>query len=760
MKNKVLQLIKEMNLAIFNENDLVDKQIIVLYPGTFNPMALHHKEEYDRLCRKFGSDSVYIVTDDMQDAIRKPLTFAEKNAIMKRHNVKNVIKTTNPYNPLELLEDFDPTHTIVIYAVGKDNIGKLNQFKRLTKYNKASNLPYKDIQNPYLYYIITNHVVYNIPSFGQMNQENIQKALGDRTAKLTELKSRFISIFGWFDAQIFNTVVARMNIKRGEMIEVQKKKKGELRPLHMITRKFWNKVFESVITEEIIAYHRSPKQFYKFDMSNASVNSNRQEYGYGLYFSDNIPHEEYGDYLYKVKLFKEKKEYVLIDTKNPVKENIVNKIVEAIKGYGKNSDEVVKFAYSGWLFYKTLSRILGGDKYASLFLFNNGVDGLKRRISNNWNDYILFNDDSINIEDIKYDKVFESVITEEVEQINEVATLPTGLLKEIEPVAIELFKKLADLIRLDSSFDGFKRILVSKTESGLEDQQYITSIVNRWMKNEDYIKKYGEQFFNSIKLQSVDIELGGSLDAKFPEITKVLQYCLKNGKGNKNAGFSLEIEHLLDNDFDSEYELNNKINYTQFYSELTQFSTFNDEFSGGASMGVSAGNFLHKMESTIYFTFEFVPFFVKIQLAKRGSIETSVDSIIQEFVKKVFLPSIAHELIHYVQRVKEFSNSFAIKPTKYNRLPQDDPNFWKTYLSDTMEIGAHAEEFVEQMRANFPMETDKSILKMLQYNKIPLGASDALKKYYNAFFKEMGNSPNDPVKKRFIKTVYQIIDKS
>lgn len=758
MKNKVLQLIKEMNLAIFNENDLVDKQIIVLYPGTFNPMALHHKEEYDRLCRKFGADSVYIVTDDMQDAIRKPLTFAEKNAIMKRHNVKNVIKTTNPYNPLELLEDFDPTHTIVIYAVGKDNIGKLNEFKRLTKYNKASNLPYKDIQNPYLYYIITNHVVYNIPSFGQMNQENIQKALGDRTAKLTELKSRFISIFGWFDAQIFNTVVARMNIKRGEMIEVQKKEK-ELKPLHMITRKFWNKVFESVITEEIIAYHRSPKQFYKFDMSNASVNSNRQEYGYGLYFSDNIPHEEYGDYLYKVKLFKEKKEYVLIDTKNPVEEDIVNKIVEAIKGYGKNSDEVVKFAYSGWLFYKTLSRILGGDKYTSLFLFNNGVDGLKRRISNNWNDYILFNDDSITIEDIKYDKVFESVITEEVEQINEVATLPTGLLNEIEPVAIELFKGIADLIRLDSSFLGFKRILLPKVKSGFEDAEYITAVVNRWIKNEDYVKQYGNKFFNGIKLQSVEIEIEGGLDSKFSEISKVVQYCFKNNKDIENAGIALEIEHLLDPDFDSEYELNNKINYTKFHSELTQFSTFSDEFAGGAALG-SSTNFLDKAQFIIYFTFEFIPFFIKIQLAKRGAIETSVDTIIQEFVKKVFLPTIAHELIHYVQRVKEFSNSQTIHRASYNRLPQDDPNYWKTYLSDTMEIGAHAEEFVEQMRANFPMETDKSILKMLQYNKIPLGTSDALKKYYNAFFKEMGNSPNDPVKKRFIKTVYQIIDKS
>jgi hypothetical protein len=758
MKNKVLQLIKEMNLAIFNENDLVDKQIIVLYPGTFNPMALHHKEEYDRLCRRFGSENVYIVTDDMQDAIRKPLTFAEKNAIMKRHNVKNVIKTTNPYNPLELLEDFDPTHTVVIYAVGKDNIGKLNEFKRLTKYNKASNLPYKDIQNPYLYYVITNHVVYNIPSFGQMNQENIQKALGDKTAKLTELKSRFISIFGWFDAQIFNTVVARMNVKRGEMIEVKKKNKGELRPLHMITRKFWDKVFESVITEEIIAYHRSPKQFYKFNMSNISTSGIRQHYGYGLYFSSIIPTEEYGDYLYTVKLSK----IFLLDGNKPVEEKIVNKIVEALKEYDKKYDEVIKFAYSGFLFYKTLSRILGGDKNASSFLSNNGIDGLKRDnggISKNWYDYILFNDDSITIEDIKYDKVYESVITEEVEQINEVATLPTGLLKEIEPVAIELFKEIADLIRLDSSFLGFKRILLPRVKSGLENEQYITSIVNRWIKNEDYVKKYGDKFFNGIKLRSVNLEVAGGFDNKFSEITKVLQYCFKNNKDEENAGIALEIEHLLDTDFDSEYELNNKINYTKFNSEFKQFSTNSDEFSGGAALG-SSTNFLDKATFIIYFTFEFVPFFVKIQLAKRGTLETSVDTIIQEFVKKVFLPTIAHELIHYVQRVKEFSNSQTIHPASYNRLPQNDPNFWKTYLSDTMEIGAHAEEFVEQMRSNFPMETDKSILKMLQYNEIPLDASDALKKYYQGFFKEMGNSPNDPVKKRFIKTVYQIIDKS
>jgi hypothetical protein len=156
-------------------------------------------------------------------------------------------------------------------------------------------------------------------------------------------------------------------------------------------------------TEEIIAYHRSPKKFNRFNISNISADSNKQRYGYGLYFSDIIPNNQYGDYVYKVKLFKDKKEYVLLDTKEPVEENIVNKIVEALNEYNKKTDEVVEFSYNGFLFYKTLSRILGSDKNASSFLFNNGIDGLKNSISKNWNDYVIFNDDSIIIEEIKYD---------------------------------------------------------------------------------------------------------------------------------------------------------------------------------------------------------------------------------------------------------------------------------------------------------------------------------------------------------------------
>ena len=106
MNNPVLKLIREMNLAIFNENELVDKDIVVLFPGKFNPMGIHQKEEYDRLCRKFGKENVYVITDDKVDIQRLPLSYDEKYAIMKRHGVKNIIKSNTPYHATDVIEKF------------------------------------------------------------------------------------------------------------------------------------------------------------------------------------------------------------------------------------------------------------------------------------------------------------------------------------------------------------------------------------------------------------------------------------------------------------------------------------------------------------------------------------------------------------------------------------------------------------------------------------------------------------------------------
>lgn len=218
--NKILKIImNEIKLQIFNEEDLGDKTILAIYPGRFQPMGRHHKASYDWLAKKFGQENTYVVTSDKTEPQRSPLNFAEKKKIINRHGIKNVAKVRSPYFPTELLEKFDPDKTIVVYMIGEKDAGRLGGYKRLMAYNKTTAIPYKDITNPYAYYVYAPHVSFDIPGFGEMSGTNIRKALGDREAKLSELQSRFKDIMGWFDAGIFNIVINKMNERRGQVKE-------------------------------------------------------------------------------------------------------------------------------------------------------------------------------------------------------------------------------------------------------------------------------------------------------------------------------------------------------------------------------------------------------------------------------------------------------------------------------------------------------------------------------------------------------------
>lgn len=219
MNNLIQKIVNEVKLQIFTEEEKGDKQVIAIYPGRFQPMGRHHKLAYDWLAKQFGVENTYIVTSDKTEPQRSPLNFAEKKSVINKHGIKNVVKVRSPYLPSELLQKFDPKKTVVVYMVGEKDKGRLGGFKRLMKYNKTTLVPYKDIQNPYAYYVHAPHISVQIPSFGEMSGTNIRKALGDREAKLSELKQRFKDIMGWFDPKIFNTVIAKMNSRRSKIVE-------------------------------------------------------------------------------------------------------------------------------------------------------------------------------------------------------------------------------------------------------------------------------------------------------------------------------------------------------------------------------------------------------------------------------------------------------------------------------------------------------------------------------------------------------------
>jgi hypothetical protein len=219
MNTLIKKIVNELKLQIFNEEDLGDKTILAIYPGRFQPMGRHHKTSYDWLAKKFGKENTYIVTSDKTEPKKSPLNFAEKKKIINKHGITNVVKVKSPYFPTELLQKFDPDKTVIVYMIGEKDAGRLGGYKRLMKYNKTTAIPYKDITNPYAYYVYAPHVSLEIPSFGEMSGTNIRKALGDREAKLSELQERFKDIMGWFDASIFNMVIGKMNERRGQVKE-------------------------------------------------------------------------------------------------------------------------------------------------------------------------------------------------------------------------------------------------------------------------------------------------------------------------------------------------------------------------------------------------------------------------------------------------------------------------------------------------------------------------------------------------------------
>ncbi len=217
------QIVNELKLQIFNEENKQKGNLIAIYPGRFQPMGRHHKAAYDWLAKQFGEKNTFIATSDKVEPQKSPLNFAEKKKIMLKHGVPSsqIIKIMNPYSPLQFIEavGLDPKDTTVVYMIGEKDKGRLRGFKRLMVFNKTTYIPAKDLDDPYTYYVYAPHVSYNIPSFGEMSGTNIRKALGDNDAKLAELKVRFKDIMGWFDAGIFNMLIKKMNTNRSPIKE-------------------------------------------------------------------------------------------------------------------------------------------------------------------------------------------------------------------------------------------------------------------------------------------------------------------------------------------------------------------------------------------------------------------------------------------------------------------------------------------------------------------------------------------------------------
>ena len=122
---------KKTQLLAFNKLDelkLTKNNVVVVYPGRFQPFHKGHHHSYSQLVREFGKKNVFIATSNKIEAGRSPLGFKEKKVIMTTMfsiPSSQIVQVKNPYAPSEILNKYDPDSTVLVVAVGEKDSSRL-----------------------------------------------------------------------------------------------------------------------------------------------------------------------------------------------------------------------------------------------------------------------------------------------------------------------------------------------------------------------------------------------------------------------------------------------------------------------------------------------------------------------------------------------------------------------------------------------------------------------------------------------------------
>jgi hypothetical protein len=116
-----------MYIADLFENYVAEAgpELVVLYPGRFQPFHLGHGEVFRALQNKFGRDNVYIATSNKVELPKSPFNFSDKTVFMNAAGVPSdrIIEVVSPYKLPE--PQFNPANTIFIVAVGAPDRDRL-----------------------------------------------------------------------------------------------------------------------------------------------------------------------------------------------------------------------------------------------------------------------------------------------------------------------------------------------------------------------------------------------------------------------------------------------------------------------------------------------------------------------------------------------------------------------------------------------------------------------------------------------------------
>jgi len=173
---------------------------IGIYPSQFQPPHQGHLKAYKQLRHVAGPDT-FVVTTDYDPTLEAALHFGDKEQILTRHGIdaSHIRKVRSLDNPWEILENFDPNTTIVIYALTQREAIKKEQS---SKYYQPVSSVDKKLPFKHAAYIlpINDNLVYKNKVY---TSKNIREALGSNRFSTKNKQKWFKHFFGWFDLGLF-----------------------------------------------------------------------------------------------------------------------------------------------------------------------------------------------------------------------------------------------------------------------------------------------------------------------------------------------------------------------------------------------------------------------------------------------------------------------------------------------------------------------------------------------------------------------------
>ena len=106
------------------------RRVLVIYPGRFQPFHKGHAQVYQHLVKTYGGDNVFIVTSNKVELPKSPFSFEDKIKMITATGVSTskVVQSSQPYRAMEIVQNYDPANTILLFAVSEKDMAEDPRF--------------------------------------------------------------------------------------------------------------------------------------------------------------------------------------------------------------------------------------------------------------------------------------------------------------------------------------------------------------------------------------------------------------------------------------------------------------------------------------------------------------------------------------------------------------------------------------------------------------------------------------------------------